>query len=189
MLDVYSALDALAGTRIQCEEHTCQRLRHGLGCPSRRYVLAWSPGHSPRGNAHWFVSGFLLFRVLKTGSDTRFDDIRSHFFKFFGFWIGGHKHSLSMAHRIHRPFTGQIIWVWTVSLPIIILNSPKVTDGQAPSFGQASDILGIIIWVIGWLIESVADLQKFRHKSTRPPKEQPIDVSIFQSAGPAPHIC
>ena len=28
--------------------------------------------------------GFLLFRVLKTGSDTRFDDIRSHFFKFFG---------------------------------------------------------------------------------------------------------
>lgn len=33
-------------------------------------------------------SGFLLFRVLKTGSDTRFDDIRSHFFKFFGFWVG-----------------------------------------------------------------------------------------------------
>jgi hypothetical protein len=28
--------------------------------------------------------GFLLFRVLKTGSDTRFDDIRSHFFKFLG---------------------------------------------------------------------------------------------------------
>ena len=32
------------------------------------------------------LSGFLLFRVLKTGSDTRFDDIRSHFFKFFGKW-------------------------------------------------------------------------------------------------------
>ena len=32
--------------------------------------------------------GFLLFRVLKTGSDTRFDEIRSHFFKFFGFWVG-----------------------------------------------------------------------------------------------------
>ena len=28
--------------------------------------------------------GFLLFRVLKTGSDARFDDIRSHFFKFAG---------------------------------------------------------------------------------------------------------
>ena len=30
------------------------------------------------------TTGFLLFRVLKTGSDTRFDDIRSHFFKFLG---------------------------------------------------------------------------------------------------------
>lgn len=29
-------------------------------------------------------AGFLLFRVLKTGSDRRFDDIRSHFFKFLG---------------------------------------------------------------------------------------------------------
>ncbi|KAJ2931823.1 hypothetical protein H1R20_g5270, partial [Candolleomyces eurysporus] len=35
-----------------------------------------------------FTGGFLLFRVLKMGSDTRFDDIRSHFWKFLGFWIG-----------------------------------------------------------------------------------------------------
>lgn len=30
--------------------------------------------------------GFLLFRVLKTGSDTRFDEFRSHFFKFLGMY-------------------------------------------------------------------------------------------------------
>lgn len=42
------------------------------------------------------LAGFLLFRVLKTGSDTRFDDIRSHFWKFAGFWVG------------------QIVWVWVV---------------------------------------------------------------------------
>jgi steroid 5-alpha reductase family enzyme len=42
------------------------------------------------------LGGFLLFRVLKTGSDNRFDEIRSHFFKFAGFWVG------------------QIVWVWTV---------------------------------------------------------------------------
>jgi hypothetical protein len=34
------------------------------------------------------MAGFLLFRVLKTGGDARFDEIRSHFFKFLGFWIG-----------------------------------------------------------------------------------------------------
>ncbi|KAI0716425.1 hypothetical protein C8Q76DRAFT_724176 [Earliella scabrosa] len=107
------------------------------------------------------LAGFLLFRVLKTGSDTRFDDIRSHFFKFFGFWVG------------------QILWVWVVSLPVIILNSPAVSSGVPPAFGTASDVLGIILWVAGWLIESIADMQKFLYKASRPPKEKPIDIGLW----------
>ncbi|KAL1946257.1 hypothetical protein VTO73DRAFT_15384 [Trametes versicolor] len=107
------------------------------------------------------LAGFLLFRVLKTGSDTRFDDIRSHFFKFLGFWIG------------------QILWVWVVSLPLTVLNSPAVTNRGQPAFGTASDILGIIIWVIGWLIESIADMQKFQYKSSGAPKDRPIDVGLW----------
>ena len=34
------------------------------------------------------LAGFLLFRVLKTGSDTRFDEMRSKFWSFAGFWVG-----------------------------------------------------------------------------------------------------
>ncbi|KAH7098939.1 hypothetical protein BKA62DRAFT_673910 [Auriculariales sp. MPI-PUGE-AT-0066] len=34
------------------------------------------------------IAGFLFLRVLVTGSDTRFDSIRSHFWSFKGFWIG-----------------------------------------------------------------------------------------------------
>ncbi|OJT08232.1 hypothetical protein TRAPUB_869 [Trametes pubescens] len=111
-----------------------------------------------------FTGGFLLFRVLKTGSDTRFDDIRSHFFKFLGFWIG------------------QILWVWVVSLPLTVLNSPAVTNRGQPAFGTASDILGIIIWVIGWSIESIADVQKFRYKSSGAPKDRPIDFTHWSRA-------
>jgi steroid 5-alpha reductase family enzyme len=55
------------------------------------FVMLWSAR----------LAGFLLFRVLKTGSDTRFDDMRSHFFKFAGFW------------------TFQIIWVWVVCMSIL----------------------------------------------------------------------
>lgn len=33
------------------------------------------------------LSGFLLFRILKTGSDDRFDDKRDKFFPFLGFWV------------------------------------------------------------------------------------------------------
>ena len=51
-----------------------------------------------------------------------------------------------------------------VSLPVIILNSPAVSDpaqgGTNPSFGTAADIVGIILWAVGWLIETVADTQK-----------------------------
>lgn len=33
------------------------------------------------------LSGFLLFRILKTGSDGRFDDKRDKFLPFLGFWV------------------------------------------------------------------------------------------------------
>ena len=56
------------------------------------------------------------------------------------------------------------VQVWTVSLPLTILNSPKVSDlssgGANPAFGTARDIVGIILWAAGWAIESVADVQK-----------------------------
>ncbi|KAF7971277.1 hypothetical protein HWV62_21520 [Athelia sp. TMB] len=112
------------------------------------------------------LAGFLLFRVLKTGSDTRFDDIRSHFLKFLGFWVG------------------QILWVWTVSLPLTILNSPAVSQtslgGSNPSFGTSRDIAGIIIWALGWLIESTADVQKYRYKSSgNSRKDRPIQSGLW----------
>ncbi|RPD55989.1 DUF1295-domain-containing protein [Lentinus tigrinus ALCF2SS1-6] len=107
------------------------------------------------------LAGFLLYRVLKMGSDSRFDDIRSHFFKFFAFWVG------------------QILWVWIVSLPVVILNSPGVSSGQPPAFGTASDILGVIIWVVGWVVETIADWQKFQYKASDPPKEKPTNVGLW----------
>lgn len=59
---------------------------------------------------------------------------------------------------------GQIVWVWTVSLPVTILNSPAVSDlssgGSNPAFGTARDIAGVIVWGVGFIIESVADAEK-----------------------------
>ncbi|KAF4570009.1 hypothetical protein EYR40_008993 [Pleurotus pulmonarius] len=113
------------------------------------------------------IAGFLLYRVLKTGSDTRFDDIRSHFFKFLAFWIG------------------QIVWVWTVSLPLTILNSPAISDyydggGDDPAFGTGRDIAGIVLWAIGLVIETTADIQKFRYKmSSSSPKDRPISAGLW----------
>lgn len=116
------------------------------------------------------IAGFLLYRVLKTGSDTRFDDIRSKFLSFLGFWVG------------------QILWVWTVSLPLTILNSPSVVESNVPAFGTAADIIGVVLWVIGWVIESYADQSKFRWKSSKPPKWQVMQSGVWKWSRHPPYF-
>ncbi|WWC59242.1 uncharacterized protein I303_101792 [Kwoniella dejecticola CBS 10117] len=119
------------------------------------------------------LAGFLLFRVLKTGSDTRFDDIRSHFFKFAGFWVG------------------QIVWVWIVSLPVVILNSSAVSSPERsgdPSFGKATDIIGIILFAIGLFWEAVGDIQKYMFKSAKPPKGQPCTKGLWYFSRHPPYF-
>ncbi|KAL6298810.1 DUF1295-domain-containing protein [Sparassis latifolia] len=105
------------------------------------------------------LATFLLYRVLKYGSDSRFDDIRSHFFK----------------------FLGQIIWVWTISLPLTILNSPALSEHSSYAvWGKVTDILGVIFFWIGWSFETSADLRKFMYKASNPPKDKPINVGLWK---------
>lgn len=109
------------------------------------------------------LSGFLLFRILKTGKDDRFDDKRDKFFPFLGFWVF------------------QMLWVWTVSLPVTILNSPNVLQYPQPSFGKATDIIAIIIFVLAWGLETVSDIQKYQFKQG--PGKEPgavCDVGFFK---------
>ncbi|KAK3603864.1 hypothetical protein CHS0354_042872 [Potamilus streckersoni] len=87
------------------------------------------------------LSGYLLYRILKIGEDKRFDDKRNNFLKFAAFWIF------------------QAIWVFTVSLPVIFVNAEE-SIFRAP-WWTAMDIVGLIIFVIGLVIETVADFEKF----------------------------
>lgn len=96
------------------------------------------------------LSGFLLFRILKTGKDDRFDDKRDKFFPFLGFWVF------------------QMIWVWIVSLPVTILNSPNVTAYPFADFGTGRDVVGIILFTIGFVMESVSDADKFKFRESQP---------------------
>ena len=107
------------------------------------------------------LSGFLLFRIIKTGKDDRFDDKRDKFFSFLGFWVF------------------QMVWVWTVSLPVTILNSPNVTKYNQPDFGTGRDIAGVILWAIGFVMESYSDVQKYRFRSNSANKGKTCDVGLF----------
>lgn len=107
------------------------------------------------------LSGFLFFRILKTGKDDRFDDKRDKFFSFLAFWIF------------------QMIWVWSVSLPVTILNSPKVTQWGEPKFGTGRDIAGVILYAVGFTMESISDVQKFRFRSKHQNDGAVCDVGFF----------
>ncbi|RSM01981.1 hypothetical protein CDV31_011125 [Fusarium ambrosium] len=92
------------------------------------------------------LSSFLLFRILKTGKDDRFDDKRDKFFPFLGFWVF------------------QMFWVWTVSLPVTLINCPNVTRYRQHDFGTGRDVAGVVLWTFGFVIESLSDVQKYRFR-------------------------
>lgn len=76
--------------------------------------------------------------------------MRGNFLSFAGFWFF------------------QFIWIWTVSLPTTILNSPAVSQpsegGGDVSFGTSKDIAGIILWGLGFLCEALSDIQKVSYR-------------------------
>jgi steroid 5-alpha reductase family enzyme len=93
------------------------------------------------------LSGFLLFRILKTGKDDRFDDKRDKFFRFLGFWVF------------------QMLWVWICSLPVTVLNSPAVQAFPQPAFGTGRDIAGVVLYAVGLVMETVSDAQRYRFRA------------------------
>ncbi|KAI9292259.1 DUF1295-domain-containing protein [Neoconidiobolus thromboides FSU 785] len=73
--------------------------------------------------------------------------MRENFFKFLGFWVF------------------QMIWVFIVSIPCTLINSPIYSKQE--DFGNALDIIGIILFCIGLVIEAIADQQKFKFNNNR----------------------
>jgi steroid 5-alpha reductase family enzyme len=95
------------------------------------------------------LAGFLLYRILQTAEDKRFDEIRNNALSFLGF------------------FVFQMLWVWIVSLPVVLVNSPAYTPGQA-LFGDyiGLDTVGLVCWIVGFVVETVADQQKFNYRQS-----------------------
>lgn len=60
-----------------------------------------------------------------------------------------------------------MVWVWTVSLPVTVLNSPAVQGYEQPAFGTGRDIAGVVLFVVGLGVESVGDVQRYLFMSRR----------------------
>lgn len=96
---------------------------------------------------------YLLIRIHKMGRDTRFDEMRSKFLNFLGFWL-------------LQGFT-----VWVVMLPVLIFSG----EMQWSSWS----FIGMTIWGLGLWIETRADQQKFRFKCDPKNKGKWIDEGLW----------
>jgi steroid 5-alpha reductase family enzyme len=83
------------------------------------------------------LGSYLFKRIHAIGKDDRFDEMRKQFIRFAGFW------------------TIQALSVLILSIPIIIIYQKSNIEFRA------IHVLGIAVWALGLLLETVADQQKF----------------------------
>jgi steroid 5-alpha reductase family enzyme len=147
-LAVNAAFFAFAAIR---ETDVVTDLSYSLSFALLAIVLPWLGAHEPIQLAAaamvlaWAVrlGGYLLRRILRIKVDHRFDEMRGNPLRFARFWLL------------------QAISVAVIMLPVSYL----LGRDSAPGFGPWA-IVGVLIWLAGLVIESIADAQKsaFRGK-------------------------
>lgn len=103
------------------------------------------------------LGSYLFYRILTIKVDHRFDDKRDNFLRFGVFWLL------------------QAVTVWVVMLPVYGLVS--ASGGSAPPW---SLVVAAAFFAIGFLIETVADAQKFRFKSAAENKGRFIAAGLWK---------
>ncbi len=99
---------------------------------------------------------FLFRRILKEGKDSRFDHLKPNFFRFLIVW------------------TLQGLWVtFTLAAALVIIT----TSAKKPLGVLA--IVGLVIWLVGFAIESIADAQKTKWRSNPENKGKFINVGLW----------
>jgi steroid 5-alpha reductase family enzyme len=98
---------------------------------------------------------FLVYRIRKSGTDHRFDGVRENFVRFGKFWLG------------------QAIAAWVIMLPSIFASA---TDTGMSTLAVG----GALIWLAGFWIELLADLQKIIFKNNPKNKDKWIELGLWR---------
>ena len=102
------------------------------------------------------LATFLFIRISKAGSDSRFDEIKTRPLRFLMAW------------------TLQGLWVLLTAAAALAV----ITGGVREPLGIVG-ICGIAVWLVGMLIETVADRQKSTFKNDPANEGRFIDVGLW----------
>jgi len=103
------------------------------------------------------LSTFLFMRIHKKGKDGRFDNLKTS------------------PVRFLVPWTLQGLWIFLTAIVVIVINCQS---GTPPPIG-VWDIVGFVIWILGFSIEIVADLQKTNFNSKSENQGMWIDKGLW----------
>lgn len=101
------------------------------------------------------LSSFLFIRVKRAGKDLRFDEIKKNFLRFMVAWIL------------------QGLWVFMCLLPVIAMTS------SSKSTNFMFSLIGVFLWLTGWLIEVISDIQKTRFNAVATNKGNFINTGLW----------
>jgi steroid 5-alpha reductase family enzyme len=105
------------------------------------------------------LGGYLFLRIIRLKKDDRFDGIRENPLSFAGFWFL------------------QAITIWLVLLPSTI-----VLSMQSALSVSVLTWVGAALWAIGFVIETVADAQKYRFRNDPSHKGKWIDRGLWRAS-------
>jgi steroid 5-alpha reductase family enzyme len=103
------------------------------------------------------LGGYLLGRILRIKVDHRFDEMRDNPLRFARFWLL------------------QAISVAVIMLPVSYL----LGQDAAPGFGFWA-IAGVVVWLLGLVIEAAADAQKSAFKGKKENRECFIESGLWR---------
>jgi len=101
---------------------------------------------------------FLFIRINKSGKDVRFDGMREKFFLFLRFWV----------------LQGVTVFV--------VMLAPILVYAQQDVSISTLSIIGAVVFVLGLLIEAVADAQKFEFNGNPKNKSKWIDTGVWRAS-------
>eukprot|EP01026_Neomeris_dumetosa_P084795 TRINITY_DN99846_c0_g1_i4.p1 TRINITY_DN99846_c0_g1~~TRINITY_DN99846_c0_g1_i4.p1 ORF type:complete len:292 (-),score=6.91 TRINITY_DN99846_c0_g1_i4:30-905(-) len=114
------------------------------------------------------LAGFLFYRILQTSKDDRLDFM---FKKSGEKWFTGPS---TYPLKLLGFWSIQSLWGWGVLLPITVLH------GRGPGKWSLSSTLFMASFFVGWLMETVADYQKFVFKSQPENKDKWIQSGLYR---------
>eukprot|EP01138_Halocafeteria_seosinensis_P009946 gb/GECG01010158.1/.p1 GENE.gb/GECG01010158.1/~~gb/GECG01010158.1/.p1 ORF type:complete len:266 (+),score=13.41 gb/GECG01010158.1/:1-798(+) len=104
------------------------------------------------------LGSFLVYRIAEAGKDKRFDKIKRDPVRFFFVW------------------TFQGVWVLCTPLPVYCILGTAIPPSKGIDF---QDAIAMVLWVIGFIGEAVADHQKLRFRMQPENKDKFIDRGLW----------